>query len=96
LKLIGASLLWQIMGLALGFAFNIGIFIIFVAVFFGILWLCPYWQPAYSIIYRIIGNKSISPLLGIGKLKWWQYISPGIKILFLVYILYVAIKLLFQ
>jgi hypothetical protein len=96
LKLIGASLLWQLIGVALGFAFNIGITIIFIVICLGILWLFPYWQPAYSIIYQIVGNKSISPFLESHKLKWWQYLSPGLKLLFLASVLYIAVKLILR
>ena len=89
---------WKFLGFLFGFLFNFGIFILFVAVFFGILWLVPYWQPAYSIIYRIVGDKSISPVLEPYqlKLKWWQYISVGIKLAFIAYILYVGFKLILK
>jgi hypothetical protein len=95
LKLVGVSVLWQIIGFGLAFI-NFGIFLVFIVVFFGVLWLFPYWQPAYSIIYHIAGNKNISPILENHKLKWWQFISLGIRLLFLALLLYYSIKLFAQ
>jgi hypothetical protein len=98
LKVVTAAIGWQLLGLLLGLLFNIGISVIFVAVFFGVLWLAPYWQPAYWVIYQIIGDKTVSPTLEINhsKLRWWQYISLSIKLAFLAYILYIGLKLFFK
>jgi hypothetical protein len=96
IKLIGVALIWKMTGLTLAFAFNFGIFIIFIVIFYTILWLFPYWQPAYSIVYRIVGNNDISPTLEPLHMKWWQYISPGIRFVFLAYLLYIGINLLLK
>ena len=98
LKLIGIAIIWEIIGLILGFAFNFGIFIIFVAIFFATLWLFPYWQPAYSVIYRIVGNNNISPNLeqDYFSFKWWRFVSLGIRLVFLLYILFIGIKMILQ
>ncbi len=98
LKLIGAFIIWKIVGLILGFALNIGIFVIFVVIFFATLWLSPYWQPAYSVIYRIIGNNNISPNLEQGHFSFysWRSILFGIRFAFLAYILYLGIKMILQ
>ncbi len=98
LKLIGFALIWQTIGLSLAFVFNFGIFIIFIAFFFAVLWLFPYWQPAYSIIYRIIGNNNIPPNLEKYQFRseWWHFIPLGIKLAFLLYIFYIGIKIWIQ
>ena len=96
LRLLGAAMLWQTIGLILAFIFNFGIFIVFIVLFFAILWLFPYWQLAYTIIYRISGNKEVSPYLESHILNWWNYISLVIRIAFLSYLFYFGLKLLFQ
>ena len=98
LKLVGIGLIWEAIGLILGFAFNFGIFFIFIVIFFATLWLFPYWQPAYFLFYRIIGNNNISPNLEYSQFifKWRRLISPGIRLVFLLYILYIGIKMILQ
>ena len=96
LNLIKVAIVWKLIGLVLGILFNFGMFIIFVVIYYTVLWLFPYWQPAYSIVYRIVGNKNISPTLKPIQLKWWQLISPTLRIGFLAYLLFLGIKLLIK
>src|SRR5689334_17943950 len=64
-----------IIGIALGMVFhNAGIIIIFVVAFHGIIWLAPYWQPAYGIVHKIMGNPNIPSALPKSQRKWWHYI----------------------
>ncbi|MBI5354155.1 MAG: hypothetical protein HZB50_16045 [Chloroflexi bacterium] len=73
-----------------------GVGIIMFATFFSILWLFPYWQPAFKIT-RLIGNKNrVSSTLEKHKLKYYHFISLGIKIVFLFYLYYVGIKILME
>src|SRR5258706_9093988 len=66
---------WIITGLALGIIFNNGgILMIFVAIGFGFLWFAPYWQPAYNLAQKIMGNKNIPSKLPKAQYKWWEYI----------------------
>ena len=95
-RLIGASLILHFIGLIFGVIFNIGIFIIIVTIFFGILWFYPYWQPAYSTIYWIVGDKNLPSLLEPHTLKWWDYLLLVIKIAVLAYILYIGLNLVFK
>ena len=95
-RLIGLSLLLHIIGIVLGAIFNIGILVIVITAFFGLIWFFPYWQPAYSVIYWIAGNKSVSPLLESRTLKWWHYVSLMLKLAFLVCVLYFGLTLLFK
>ncbi len=97
LRLTGVLLAVQFTGIALGLVLkNFGIALIFIGVTFGILWLFPYWQPAYAIIYKIMGNQSISPVLPTYQRKWWSYISIAMKVLMVLAVLGIGLKLLFQ
>ncbi|MBI3162621.1 MAG: hypothetical protein HYZ23_08930, partial [Chloroflexi bacterium] len=51
------SVLWLAAGFALGLFYNYGISVIFIVVFLGILWLFPFWQPAFLLVYFIAGNR---------------------------------------
>ena len=96
LRLMGATIIWKILGLVLGFVFNMAIFVLFVTIFFIIGWLGPYWQPAYSVLYWIVGNKSISPKLAPVRLGLWQFISIAIRLIFLAIMLFAAFKIAVQ
>ena len=86
-----------IVGIALGMMFhNVGIIIIFVVLFHGILWLAPYWQPAYTIVHKIMGNRDIPSTLPKYQRKWWHYIPIAIKVIILLAILRLGVQLLFQ
>lgn len=96
LKLVGVAIVWKLLGLILGLIFNIGIFIIFVVIYYAILWLFPYWQPAFTIVHRIVGDDNISLTLEPFQLKWYQFISPFIRLAFLAYLFYIGITLLIK
>ncbi len=86
-----------LIGLALGMIFhNSGITIIFVVLSFGIIWLAPYWQPAYAILRKAMGNPNIPATLPRRGWKWWYYIPMAVKIAFLLIALKIGIQLLFQ
>jgi len=87
----------QVAGIALGFLLkNFGIALISIALTFGILWLAPYWQPAYTIVHIIMGNQNIPPTLPKYQRKWWNYISITIKVIMLLAILGTGLQLLFK
>ncbi|HJR80414.1 MAG TPA: hypothetical protein VJ821_10105 [Anaerolineales bacterium] len=86
-----------IVGIGLGLAFkNAGIIVIFIVLFFGTLWLAPYWQPAYSIVHRIMGNPNIPVTLPKYQRKWWHYIPIAIKVFLLLVVLRLGVQLLLQ
>jgi hypothetical protein len=74
LRLGGVFLGWLMVGLVLGFEFNIGILMIFVSIGFGILWLAPDWQPAHLLVQKIMGNKNIPSKLPKTRYRVRQYI----------------------
>jgi hypothetical protein len=97
LLLIVVGLVLEIGGVLLDLLFhNAGISIIFTSLWFALIWLWPYWQPAYTIMYMIAGNKDISPILQKHQFKWWHYISPSIKVIFLIYLFYIGLKLVLK
>jgi hypothetical protein len=92
-----AFMTFLIIGITLGILFkNAGIMIIFVVLFLGIMWLAPYWQPAYSIVHKIMGNREILPTLPKYQWKWWHYIPILIKVILLLAVLRFGLQLLFQ
>ena len=73
-----------------------GVGLILLATFFVISLLFPYWQPVFQIV-RLIGNKNeVSPTLEKHKLKYYHFISLGIKTIFILYIYYVGTKILLE
>jgi hypothetical protein len=86
-----------IVGLLLGLAFkNAGIIVIFMVLFWAVLWLAPYWQPAYALVYKAMGNKNIPAELPKHRWKWWHYIPIALKVIILLAVLRLGIQLLFQ
>ncbi len=84
-------------GLALGMIFhNFGITIIFITLFYGIIWLAPYWQPAYAVVHKVMGNQNIPPALPNYQRKWWHYIPIVIKVALLLMALKIGIQSLLQ
>jgi hypothetical protein len=84
-------------GLAFGIAFkNAGVIIIFTVFLWGILWLAPYWQPAYSLVHRAMGNKDIPATLPKYRRRWWHYIPIVIKVAILLAALRIGLQVLFQ
>jgi hypothetical protein len=73
-----------------------GIGVISIAIYFTILWLFPYWQPAYTLMYLISGNKDVSPILERHDLKTYHYINLGIKIIFLLFLFYSGIRIILE
>ena len=97
LRFGGAFMTLLIVGLALGMAFhNAGIIIIFIVLSHGILWFAPYWQPAYTIVHKIMGNQDLPSILPNSQKKWWYYIPIVIKIIILLAVLRLGLQLLFQ
>jgi hypothetical protein len=98
---LGCALMTLLIGgVALGFAFNnAGIMIIFTTLFFGITWFAPFWQPAYTIVHKIMGNRELPstlPTLPKSQRKWWYYIPIAIQVIILLAILRFGLQLLFQ
>ena len=53
---------------------NVGYVLICMAIFFGFASLTAIWQPAYSLLRRIVGNENMPHKLLPYKYKWWNYI----------------------
>ena len=84
-------------GITLGVALrNAGIIMIFVVTFLGTLWLAPYWQPAYSIVHKTMGNPNIPSILPKYQRKWGFYTLIAIKVILLLATLGLGIQLLFK
>jgi hypothetical protein len=84
-----------IVGMSLGLVFkNTGIIVVFLLLFWGILWLAPYWQPAYSIVHKVMGNANIPSALPQRHWQWWQYIPIAIKVTILLVLLRLSFQLL--
>ena len=92
LRIVVAFLAFHMVGFILGQTF----IIIFIISSFALLWLFPYWQPAYTLIYKISGIKDASPILARPHLPWWRYISLGLRLAFVVYVSIYGIKILFE
>jgi hypothetical protein len=91
-----AFMILLFVGIGLGLVFkNAGIIVIFLVLFWGILWLAPYWQPTYSIVHKIMGNANIPSVLPQRQWKWWQYILIVIKVTILLALLRLSFQLLF-
>jgi hypothetical protein len=55
---------WLLTGIAVSRALNsAGYSVIFVAISVGIFMYAPYWQSAYTLVYRILGNGNIPGML---------------------------------
>lgn len=86
-----------LLGLAAGMLFhNIGITVIFIVLLWGIMWFAPYWQPAYAIVHKVMGNKDIPPTLPKHHWKWWHYIPIVVKAAILLAALKFGLQLLFS
>ena len=87
LRLTGAIILVQLTSLILGFH----IFVITMGLIFGLLWIFPYWQFAYSIIHKI-SKASISPSLVKPDFPWWNYMALVVRLSFAAYLIYFGIS----
>src|SRR5574341_1324169 len=68
-----AFVIWQGMGIGLFFlSGNVGYMLICIAIYFTFPTLTACWQPAYSLLRKILGNKNLSPKLTPYKRKWWR------------------------
>ena len=92
LRIVVAFLVLHAIGFILGQAF----IIILIVSSFALLWLFPYWQPAYNLIHKISGARDVSPILTKRHLRWWKYISLGLRLAFVVYAVLYGIKILFE
>src|SRR5258708_30680261 len=93
-----AGIAWQLIGVALGMVFkNVGITMFFIATFFGFLWFAPYWQPAYAIFSKIMGNQNIPPRLIRAEYRGWAFLAHygvlGFKLFVLSLVFSIAVRL---
>ena len=92
-----AIALWQGMGLALTiWSGNVGYMMICLAIFFIFPTLTAYWQSAYSLLRKIIGNQNMPSGIMSYKHKWWSYIPLAIKLIFSAALLIKGIELLIK
>ncbi len=94
LKSFILSAVWLAAGFALGIFYNYGIAVIFIIIALIILWFFPFWQPAFSLVYWIVGNRKISPHLEPFWLTRVYAISLSVRAVFLAFLVYVAIRML--
>ena len=92
LRLVGNIMIIHI----IAFIFGIGIFVIILSLTLSLLWFFPYWQPAYSVMYKICGNKNVSPILLKPKFPKWKYISISLRLAVVIYLIYVGLSMLFN
>ena len=90
----------QMIGIALTVALgNAGYSIIFIAISFSIIWFAPYWQPAYFLIYKMMGNKNLPSELPKAQRKGWSfliyYAILGFKLFLISSVFSFGIRLLF-
>ncbi len=86
--------LWLVVGFALGIYYNYGIAVIFIIVALTVLWFFPFWQPVYSLVYWIVGNKKISPRLETFQWTRVYAVSLSVRAVFLAFLVYVAVRML--
>jgi hypothetical protein len=92
-----AFAIWLAIGIGLTiWSGNVGYALICMAIFFTFPTLTAYWQPAYSLLRRIFGNKDIPPKLMLHKRKWWSYIPLAIRLTISTAILFKGIELLIK
>lgn len=87
-------------GLILSIVFkNPGFVMLAIAIQFSILWLAPYWQPAWIVLRKISGNENIPARLPKFQGEWWGYaIHYGVlifKLWILFYVYSIGLKQLF-
>ncbi len=93
-------LAWILAGIAASRALNnAGYSVIFVAIVVGIFMYAPYWQPAYTLVYRILGNKNIPDMLpkikSNGGSNLPRYIALAIGLFIPSVLLFFGIRMIF-
>jgi len=69
----------MLIGLVLNIKYdNIGYSPIFQAIAWGFPVTAAFWQPAYKIFHKILGNNNIP--VAIFKRNWWEYITLAILV----------------
>jgi hypothetical protein len=86
--------LWFILITPITIFSGVGTGIIVLAIFFSFIWLFAYWQPIFLVMRFISGNKQTSPVLKKHELKYYHYISLGIKSIILLFMYHTGIRIL--
>ncbi|MBI3162622.1 MAG: hypothetical protein HYZ23_08935 [Chloroflexi bacterium] len=92
-----AFFIWEFIGLGLYIWLNnIGILIVFMSVYFSFPILTAGWQPAYSVLRKILGNPNMPEKIMPSKKNWGYYISLAVRLAISTMMIYGGIKLMFQ
>ena len=92
-----AFVIWLGIGMGLYFwSGNVGYLLISMAFFFSFPTLTQYWQPAYSLSRKILGNENIPPRLMPFHRKWWNYVPLLIRLAISIAIFIKGIQILLQ
>jgi len=75
---------------------NIGYLLICMAIYFIFPTLIGYWQPAYSLLRKILGNENMPPKIIPYKRKWWGFIPLAIRLVISVALFFKGIELLIR
>lgn len=88
--------LWFLLITPITIFLGVGAGVIALAIFFSLIWLYPYWQPVFQIAHFISGRKEVPHILEKHQLKYFHYISLGIKIVVLLFLYYEGLRVLFE
>ncbi|MEW6083792.1 MAG: hypothetical protein AB1607_04270 [Chloroflexota bacterium] len=73
--------IWYAIGVGLTiWSGNVGYVLICFAAYLSFPALTGYWQPAYALSRKILGNESLPPSLMPRKFKWWNYLPLAIRL----------------
>ena len=90
-----AFFIWQGIGIGLTiWSGNIGYVLVCVAIYFSFPILSMSWQPAYSVLRKIIGNNNLPTEMMPRNRKWWSYIPLAIRLVISIVLLIKGIEFL--
>ena len=73
---------------------NIGYSLIFQAIAWGFPVTAAFWQPAYRIFHKILGNNNIP--VAIFRRNWWEYITLAILVPIPIAMLFRGLQMVFK
>ena len=90
-----AFIIWHVIGIGLYlWSGNMGYMLIWIAISLSFITLSTRWQPTYSLLRKILGNKNLPPKLITNKSNWWSYISLVITLAIPIFLLVEGVVLL--
>ena len=92
-----AFFIWEFIGLGLYIWLNnIGIFVLFMAIYFSFPILTAGWQPAYSLLRKIFGNPNMPEKIMPSAKNWGYYVALAIRLGLSAMMIYAGIKLMLK